>query len=888
MADTTASKQESTQSQKTYLKDYCRPDFEVDSMRMDFILNEDFCRVIATSHLRALRGTTALELNGVDLELVSIAVNGRILTASEYVLTQELMQLDLSQVKAAAAGFELKIETQLYPQNNTSLEGLYKSGSIFCTQCEAQGFRKITYFLDRPDVMTKYSVTIEAEQKKYPVLLSNGDRGEVEVLGNGRHRAHWNDPFKKPCYLFALVAGDLGVIRDEFTTKSGRKVNLEVYATHGKQERCWHAMDSLKKAMKWDEDTFGREYDLQDYMIVAIDDFNAGAMENKGLNVFNSRLVLADAESASDPDFHAIESVVAHEYFHNWTGNRVTLCNWFQLSLKEGLTVFRDQEFSADMSTRSVQRILDVDSLRERQFPEDAGPNAHAVRPDSCMAVDNFFTATIYEKGAEVIRMMQTIVGRKGFRKGMDEYFHRHDGQAVATDDFAAAIAEPNHQDFSQFKLWYTQSGTPEVIVSEKYDTHTKEYHLTLAQTCPPTPGQAEKKPFHIPLRMALLNSRGEEMELHSERITRNSDGKVLIELKEDVATFVFRLVPERPVLSILREFSAPVNLQWDICNDDLYFLMEKDTDEFTRRESAQKIALRLFSTLIPAAQSGAALDVDAKYVRAIGQILSDEKLSPAFKAQMLELPTDVILAQRQPVLDAPAFFKARKAIRHAIAMAHQKLLKEIYNRYHEVEPLSRDPKVFGHRLLKNTALSLLQEIEDSSLAEIVVQQYQTAKNMTDQLVALELLASGNHSFRPAALEDFYKKWHQDSVVLNKWFTAQAFSSRKDTFETVKKLTNHPSFNIQNPNNVYALLRAYSQNFSSFHSPDNASYEFLADMILKIDEKNPQVAARLCAAFNFVPKLSPAMKERALQQIRRVVANEKLSKNSRELLQSAL
>jgi aminopeptidase N len=736
--------------------------------------------------------------------------------------------------------------------------------------------------------MTKYSVTIEADQKKYPVLLSNGDRGLVENLGNGRHRAHWNDPSKKPCYLFALVAGDLGVIRDEFITKSGRKVNLEVYAAHGKQERCWHSMVSLKKAMKWDEDTFGLEYDLQDYMIVAIDDFNAGAMENKGLNVFNSRLVLADAESASDPDFHSIESVVAHEYFHNWTGNRVTLCNWFQLSLKEGLTVFRDQEFSADMSTRSVQRILDVDSLRERQFPEDAGPNAHAVRPDSCMSVDNFFTATIYEKGAEVIRMMQTIVGRKGFRKGMDEYFRRNDGKAVATDDFAAAIAEPNQQDFSQFKLWYTQAGTPEVIVSEKYDAHAKEYSLTLAQTCPPTPGQAEKKPFHIPLKMALLNSRGEEMELHCERITRNSDGKVLIELKEDVATYVFRLVPERPVLSILREFSAPVNLQWDASNDDLYFLMEKDPDEFTRRESAQKIALRLFASLIPAAQAGETLKVDEKYVRAIGQILSDERLAPAFKAQMLELPSDVVLAQRQPVLDAPAFFKARKAIRHAIAMAHQALLTEIYDRYHEVEPLSRDPKVFGHRLLKNTALSLLQEIEDSSLAEIVVQQYQTAKNMTDQLVALELLASGNHSYRPAALEDFYKKWHQDSVVLNKWFTAQAFSSRKDTFETVKKLTAHPSFNIQNPNNVYALLRAFSQNFSSFHNPDNNAYEFLADMILKIDEKNPQVAARLCAAFNFVPKLSPMMKERALQQIRRVVANEKLSKNSRELLQSAL
>lgn len=868
---------------KIYLKDYQRPDFEVDSIQLDFDLHEDFCRVIATSKIRRVGQGAPLTLNGEELELEELKVNGKVLSTADYQLDAESLIL-----KDVSSEIELKVTTKLYPQKNTSLEGLYKSKDIFCTQCEAQGFRKITYFLDRPDVMTKYSVTIEAEKSKYPVLLSNGDRGALEDLGNGRHKAHWNDPHKKPCYLFALVAGDLGVIRDQFVTKSGRKVNLEVYAAHGKQERCWHAMESLKKAMKWDEDTFGLEYDLNDYMIVAIDDFNAGAMENKGLNIFNSRLVLADAASAADPDFHAIESVVAHEYFHNWTGNRVTLCNWFQLSLKEGLTVFRDQEFSADMSSRSVQRILDVDSLRERQFPEDAGPNAHAVRPDSCMSVDNFFTATIYEKGSEVIRMMQTIVGRKGFRKGMDEYFRRNDGKAVATDDFAAAISEPNHKDFSQFKLWYTQAGTPEVIVSEKYDSHTKEYHLTLAQSCPPTPGQSEKKPFHIPLMMGLLNSRGQEMELHCEQITRNSDGKVLIELKDEVATFVFRLVPERPVLSILREFSAPVNLKWEVSTDDLYFLIEKDTDEFNRRESAQKIALHLFRQLIANYKAKRELSVDPKYVEAMGKILKDANLTPSFKAQMLQLPTDVILAQQEPELDALAFFAARKAIRQAIAKAHRETLTEIYDTYHEVEPLSRDPKVFGHRLLKNTALSLLQELEDSSTAEIVVQQYQTAKNMTDQLVALELLTSGNHGYRTAALEDFYKKWHSDSVVLNKWFTAQAFSSRKDTFDVVKKLTEHPSFNITNPNNVYALLRAYSQNFPSFHSPEHNAYEFLADMILKIDEKNPQVAARLCAAFNFVKKLSPQMKDRALQQIRRMVAHEKLSKNSRELLQSAL
>lgn len=873
----------SKQGQKIYLKDYTKPSFDVMSLHLDFDLGEDSCRVRATSKIKTLDAGAALVLDGEDLELVSISIDGVPLTAAQFQLTPEKLQ-----IPQVPESFELKIETRLYPQKNSSLEGLYKSKGIFCTQCEAQGFRKITYFLDRPDVMTRYAVTLEADKKKYPVLLSNGDRVKVEDLGNGRHKAFWNDPHKKPCYLFALVAGDLGVIHDTFTTRSGRRVGLEVYAAHGLQERCWHALESLKKSMKWDEDTFGREYDLNEYMIVAIDDFNAGAMENKGLNIFNSRLVLADAHSATDMDFHAIESVVAHEYFHNWTGNRVTLRDWFQLSLKEGLTVFRDQEFSADMTSRSVQRILDVDSLRERQFPEDAGPNAHPVRPESCLSVDNFFTATIYEKGAEVIRMMQTIVGRKGFRQGMDEYFLRHDGQAVTTDDFAAAIADANGQDFSQFKRWYHQSGTPQVIVSEKYEPLRQEYHLTLAQTCAPTPGQPEKLPFHIPLLLALLNSRGKEMELHCPGVTRNSDGKALIELREDLATFVFKNVPEKPVLSILREFSAPVHLQWDAQGEDLYFLMEKDSDEFNRREAAQKVALNLFSKVIAQSQAGQPLVVDEKFVRAIGRILEDESVSESFKAQMLELPSDVVLAQQESVLDAPAFFAARKAIRHALAKAHQKKFIEIYNRYHDVEPLSRNPKVFGHRLLKNIALGYLQELDEAVLTEMVVQQYQTAKNMTDQIVALELLASSGSSYRETALDDFHQRWKDDAVVLNKWFTAQAYSSRRDTFEVVQQLTQHPSFNIQNPNNVYALLRSFTQNYAIFHSPAYPAYTFLADMILKIDEKNPLVASRLCTAFNFVKKFPAEMKERALREIRRMVAHEKLSKNSRELLQSAL
>lgn len=869
--------------EKIYLKDYKSPTFSMSSVQLDFNLNEDFCRVVAKSEMKQLEAGAPLHLNGEDLKLVGVKINGKALSTSEYQITAEEMI-----IPNVPTIFTLEIETELEPQNNTSLEGLYKSNGIFCTQCEAQGFRKITYFLDRPDVMTSYSVTIEADKAKYPVLLSNGDRIKIEDLGNGRHKAYWKDPHKKPCYLFALVAGDLGVIRDTFTTKSGRQVNLEVYAAHGKQERCWHAMDSLKKSMKWDEDTFGLEYDLNDYMIVAIDDFNAGAMENKGLNIFNSRLVLADSNSATDVDFHSIESVVAHEYFHNWTGNRVTLRDWFQLSLKEGLTVFRDQEFSADMTDRGVQRIDDVDGLRTGQFAEDAGPNAHPVRPESCMAVDNFFTMTIYEKGSEVIRMMQTIVGRKGFRKGMDEYFKRHDGMAVTTDDFASAIADPNGKDFSQFKRWYHQAGTPVVHVQEHYDSSKGEYHLTLEQNCPPTPNQPTKEPFHIPLMMGLLDKSGNELPLHCEKIQVNSDGQHVVELKESKDTFVFKGLKERPVLSLLREFSAPINLKWNASEDDLYFLMEKDTDSFNRREMAQKISMGLLQKLIAKARAGQTLEVDGRYIKALSAIIRDESMDPGFKAKMLQLPSHAILAQEEKVLDAEAFHSARTALRTAIAKENRSHLLDIYRKFHGVEPKSRDTKVFGHRSLKNQALAFLSELQDPEILDIVNKQYWDAQNMTDRMTAMMILADTESAHREKVLNHFCEQWQNDSVVINKWFTAQATASRKQTLEDVKALTKHPAFNITNPNNVYSLLRAFGANIVRFHDPNTDAYEFYADRILEVDAKNPQVAARLCAAFNFVQKLDPVMKEKALTQIKRMVAVETLSKNSRELLQSAL
>lgn len=869
--------------EKIFLKDYKAPAFAVESINLDFNLNEDVCRVLARSEITKKTQHAELHLNGVDLKLISVKINGQPLTADQYKLTdKELI------IPSTPERFTLEVETELQPQNNTSLEGLYKSNNIFCTQCEAEGFRKITYFLDRPDVMTSFSVTIEADKTKYPVLLSNGDRIKIEDLGNGRHKAYWRDPHKKPCYLFALVAGDLGVIRDTFTTKTGRKVNLEVYAAHGKQERCWHAMDSLKKSMKWDEDVFGLEYDLNDYMIVAIDDFNAGAMENKGLNIFNSRLVLADSKSATDHDFHSIESVVAHEYFHNWTGNRVTLRDWFQLSLKEGLTVFRDQEFSADMTDRGTQRIEDVDSLRSGQFAEDAGPNAHPVRPESCMAVDNFFTMTIYEKGSEVIRMMQTIVGRKGFRKGMEEYFRRHDGQAVTTEDFAAAISEPNGKDFSQFRRWYHQAGTPVITVQESFDSAKGEYHLTLEQHCAPTPNQPTKEPFHIPMMMGLLNQKGQELKLNCDKIEINSDGKHLIELKDKKESFIFKGLTERPVLSILREFSAPVHLKWEASEDDLYFLMEKDTDSFNRREMAQKLGLGVLRKLIQQARNKTTLNVDPRFINAMSTIIQDETMDPGFKARMLQLPSHAILAQEEDILDAEAFHQARMALRQAIARENRSHLLEIYRKFHGVEPKSRNTKIFGHRSLKNQALAYLADLEDPEILALVDRQYWDAQNMTDQMTAMMILADTDSGHREKILADFYETWKDDSVVINKWFMAQASTSRAQALEDVKALTKHSAFNITNPNNVYSLLRSFGTNLIRFHDPQVDAYEFYADKILEIDAKNPQVAARLCAAFNFVKKLDPVMKEKALQQIKRMVSVETLSKNSRELLQSAL
>lgn len=856
--------------EKIYLKDYKAPTFKVNSLHLDFNILEDHTIVKATSQIECLEPHAVLELDGEELKLISVCIDGRALSHEEYRIDGHFLRIPVVPHR-----FSLEVVTELHPDQNKALEGLYASSGCYVTQCEAQGFRRITYFFDRPDVMTSYFVTIEADKKKYPVLLSNGDRKGIEDLGNGRHRATWQDPHKKPCYLFALFAGDLGVIRDTFTTQSGRVVNLEVYAAHGKQSRCHHAMESLKKAMKWDEDRFGREYDLNDYMIVAIDDFNAGAMENKGLNIFNSRLVLADKESATDLDFFNIESVVAHEYFHNWTGNRVTLRDWFQLSLKEGLTVFRDQEFSADVTDRGLQRINDVDGLRTLQFAEDAGPNAHPVRPESCMAVDNFFTTTIYEKGSEVIRMMQTLVGRKGFRKGMDLYFERHDGQAVTTEDFAAAIADANQIDFSQFKLWYSQAGTPRVQVLEKYDSQKQIYELSLQQSCPATPGQSHKKPFHIPLLIGLLDGQGHELSLNSPQVRKNSDGQSLIELKNEKETFVFSGVLERPVLSLNREFSAPIHLAWEAREEDLFFLMARDSDSFNQREAAQILSTRVLKDLYQAARNKETMKVSSAYLEAMGVVLDNKNLDPAFKAKMLSLPAYSQLAQSLEVLNAEALKIAYEELNRALASRFEKQLLHIYNT-HQMPNLK-------DRELKNKALSYLAFAQESYL-DLAWNQFQQADNMTDRLVALELLTDSNHPQRNAALSAFYERWKGDSVVINKWFSAQANIKGHSNLGTVQNLMRDPAFNISNPNNVYSLNFRFAQNISQFYSSQHPAFEWYADTVIKLDKLNPQVAARLASAFKFTGKLEPETKEMALKAVRRILAEPSLSKNSKELL----
>jgi len=812
-----------------HLSDYKAPAFLITDIHLNVELGEEV--TVITSVLEFKRNTTQTDqvrLHGENLLLKGVSLNGTRLDASEYTLSNtELCFL------APGDLFNVQIITEIKPQENTALEGLYKSSGNFCTQCEAEGFRKITYFLDRPDVMARFTTTIVGDSSLYPVMLSNGNLDESGTLADGRSFNRWIDPHPKPAYLFALVAGDLACVEDEFTTLSGRKVKLQIFVEHGNEDKCDHAMISLKKSMKWDEEKYGREYDLDIFMIVAVSDFNMGAMENKGLNVFNSKYVLASTDTATDADYDGIESVIAHEYFHNWTGNRITCRDWFQLTLKEGLTVFRDQQFSADMNSAAVKRIEDVQRLRAAQFPEDAGPLAHSIQPQSYVEINNFYTATVYEKGAEVIRMIHTILGEENFRKGMDLYFDRHDGQAVTTEEFVVALEEGSGIDLTQFRNWYTQAGTPEISISDIYDDHKKTYSLTVSQTNKRAGKSAS--PLHIPMRVGLIGSDGSDL-LKSE----DGSSSQLLHITEASQTFTFNDVEEEPTPSLFRGFSAPVKQTSHLNSEAAQFLFKNDSDPFNRWESGQRLALQSLTSLIENfGSANTSNSLPDAFLNAFSELMNDSSLDPAFRAAALTLPGEAYIGQQMKVVDVDAIHHVRKNAIRSIGTRFENELHAIYESNAEQDDS-------GIRKLKNVALSFLCATKDDTYIKLAADQYSNATNMTDRVAAISKLIDTDNQARTHALADFYDRWQDDQLVIDKWFTLQAMSSRKQAMEDVEGLLAHPAFTLLNPNRVRSLVGAFAAgNAVHFHSKSGKGYTFLSDQISALNKTNPQIAARL-------------------------------------------
>lgn len=850
------------------LADYSAPDFLVDTINLDIRLDPNATLVMARIAFRPNGpGTKPLVLAGDELTLNSIAIDGETLTPERYEATPS--QLIIKEVPDGA--FTVAIETEIDPTANTKLMGLYRTGAAYCTQCEAEGFRRITYFLDRPDVLAVYTTRIEADEAEAPILLANGNLVDSGSLpGTDRHFAVWRDPFPKPSYLFALVAGDLGVVTDSFTTMSGRKVELRIYCEHGKEQRCAFAMDALKRSMAWDETEFGREYDLDIFMIVAVSDFNMGAMENKGLNVFNDKYVLADPETATDSDFAHIETVIAHEYFHNWTGNRITCRDWFQLCLKEGLTVFRDQEFSADMRSRPVKRIADIRTLKARQFPEDAGPLAHPVRPEIYHEINNFYTPTVYEKGAEIVRMLKGVLGDEAFRAGIDLYFERHDGQAVTIEDFLAAFADSTGIDLEQFKLWYSQAGTPEIVASGHYEPQESTYTLTVAQNCPPTPGQPTKKPMHIPIRFGLVGPNGDDLAIGSTDGAK-VDGD-MIHLSEARHTITFSGVSARPVPSLFRGFSAPVRLSIDLTPDDLRFLTRHDCDPFNRWQAVQMLTIRDLTARTAAIVNQQQVNIEPDFIDALGYIANDNRLEAAFRAQILQLPSEADIAREigQDV-DPDAIAAARNQLREMIANAIGGQLAELVDGLSSDEPFSIGAEAAGRRALVNTALDLMVANGERGAIERVVSHFNDADNMTDRLAALSIMTASALDERLSALETFYERYRNDALILDKWLALEAMVPAPQTLERVKSLLNHSAFSISNPNRVRALVGTFaSANQTQFNRADGAGFVFLAGFVTALDKRNPQTAARLLVNFRSWRTLEPgrrALAERSLQEI---------------------
>jgi aminopeptidase N len=833
-----------------YLKDYRPPAYWISRTELHFELYEDCAFVSSRLHLlrnNAVATDSSLQLHGESLELLSLKVEGEELDSADYTLSEDSLLIHCVPEQCIIA-----CKTRIRPQDNTSLSGLYKSRKLFCTQCEAEGFRKITYYLDRPDVMSVFTVTIDAEQARYPVLLSNGNLEEAVSLANGRHRLLWHDPFPKPAYLFALVAGELAHIEDAFTTASGRNVTLRIYVEEKDLDKCGHAMLSLQQAMRWDEDVYGREYDLDIFNIVAVDDFNMGAMENKSLNIFNTSCVLCNPQITTDAGFQRVQSIVAHEYFHNWSGNRVTCRDWFQLSLKEGFTVFRDSQFSADMGSPTVKRVEDATMLRTAQFAEDAGPMAHPVLPDSYIEINNFYTLTVYEKGAEVVRMIHTLLGADNFRRGSDLYFARHDGQAVTCEDFVLAMEEASGVDLQQFRLWYSQAGTPVLTVRDEYNAEQQRYTLHVAQFCAATPGQIDKQPFVIPLAMGLLGEAGNlRLQLAGvpPDVESSDNTHTVLTVDRSAQSFNFEGVIERPIPSLLRGFSAPVRLQFDYRKEDLCALMRRDDDGFVRWDSAQALASRVIFEMQSLLSAGAQAVVDPLLVTACADLLDDTSLDPAMVAEMLRLPGEDYLAElasQQGGADVDTIHQARNLVRATVGSALAQPLLARYEQLENCAPYATDAAQIAQRSLRNTCLGYLVSADPAYL-DLAVRQYQQAGNMTDRLAAFREIAFwSDRDLREATLESFYRDWQHEALVVNQWLQVQAAIPDSDALERVQSLMNHAAFELRNPNKARALVGGFAmQNPTQFHRLDGKGYRLLSDVVLKLNKLNPQIASRL-------------------------------------------
>ncbi|MCH4563299.1 aminopeptidase N [Halomonas sp. EGI 63088] len=875
-----------SEPQPIHLSDYRPPAYRVTRTELTFALDPAATRVKARLHLERhpeREPGLPLELDGEQLALKAIAIDGQPLGADEYTLTDSGLT-----VHRVPETFLLDTEVEIAPKENTALEGLYQSNGMYCTQCEAEGFRRITFYPDRPDVMATFSTTLIGDAASLPVLLSNGNPVERGELPGDRHFVTWEDPHPKPCYLFALVAGDLQKVEDRFTTMSGREVALQIWVEEENLGKTDHAMASLKRAMAWDERTYGREYDLDLFMIVAVNDFNMGAMENKGLNIFNSAAVLTHPHTATDAAFQRVEGIVAHEYFHNWSGNRVTCRDWFQLSLKEGFTVFRDQCFSADTNSAPVKRIEDVSFFRTAQFAEDAGPTAHPVRPDHYIEIGNFYTLTIYEKGAEIVRMLCNLVGWETFRRGSDLYFERFDGRAVTIEDFVGCMSEVSGQDLSRFMLWYSQAGTPEIDAHGEYDYASCEYRLVLRQRTPATPGQAEKQALHIPIRLGLVGTKsGRDLSLTLGGEALGSDA--VIHLRETEQEFVFTDVSEAPVPSLLRGFSAPVKLRFPYGREDLAFLLQHDADGFNRWDAGQRLALLALDDLIAAHRNGVEKVMDPRVVEAFRGLLASDPEDKAVLAEMLTLPSEAYIAEQQPLVDVDAIHAARDFVEQSLAVALRDDFLRLYEANRSDVPYAPEPEQIAARSLKNVALSYLMALEDEQAIELSREQFAADHNMTDVRHALTLLVhSSRDDIADPALKAFGEKWAHDPLVMDQWFSIQVTRPQPDVLERVKFLMGHPAFSLKNPNKVRALIGAFAgQNRVNFHRLDGEGYRLLADVVIELNRLNPEIAARLITPLTRWQRFDETRQALMKGELERIRAEE-LSPNVYEVVEKAL